>query len=100
MSAIEVRRIGEALGAEVSGVDLARPIAPAVFGEIRASWLEHLVIRFRGQQLSDPQLLAFSRLFGVLDPASASNGALGTCWFGITAARCIAAILSIRARGG
>jgi taurine dioxygenase len=68
VSAIEVRRIGEALGAEVSGVDLARPIAPAVFGEIRASWLEHLVIRFRGQQLSDPQLLAFSRLFGELDP--------------------------------
>src|SRR5690349_13441219 len=68
MSAIQVRRIGEALGAEISGVDLARPIAPEVFGEIRAAWLEHLVIRFRSQQLSDPQLLAFSRLFGELDP--------------------------------
>jgi taurine dioxygenase len=68
VTAIQVRRIGEALGAEVSGVDLARPIAPGVFAEIRAAWLEHLVIRFRGQQLSDPQFLAFSRLFGELDP--------------------------------
>jgi taurine dioxygenase len=68
MSAIQVRRIGEALGAEISGVDLACPVAPGVFAEIRAAWLEHLVIRFRGQQLSDPELLTFSRLFGELDP--------------------------------
>jgi taurine dioxygenase len=68
VSAIQVRKIGEALGAEISGVDLARPIAPGVFAEVRAAWLEHLVIRFRGERLSDPQLLAFSRLFGELDP--------------------------------
>jgi taurine dioxygenase len=68
MAAIEVRKIGEALGAEVSGVDLSQPLAPEVFAEIRKAWLEHLVLRFRGQALSDPQLLAFSRLFGELDP--------------------------------
>jgi taurine dioxygenase len=68
MSAIRVSRIGDALGAEIEGVDLSRPIAPEVFGEIRRVWLEHLVIRFRGQQLTDPQLLDFSRLFGELDP--------------------------------
>jgi taurine dioxygenase len=68
MSAIRVSRIGDALGAEIEGVDLSRPIAPEVFGEIRRAWLEHLVIRFRGQQLTDPQLLDFSRLFGELDP--------------------------------
>jgi taurine dioxygenase len=68
MAAIEVRKIGEALGAEVSGVDLSQPLAPESFAEIRKAWLEHLVLRFRGQMLSDPQLLAFSRLFGELDP--------------------------------
>jgi alpha-ketoglutarate-dependent taurine dioxygenase len=68
MSAIRVSRIGDALGAEIEGVDLSRPIAPEVFGEIRRAWLEHLVIRFRDQQLTDPQLLDFSRLFGELDP--------------------------------
>jgi taurine dioxygenase len=66
--AFRVQKIGEALGAEVSGVDLARPLAPELFAQIRQVWLDHLVIRFREQALSDPQLLAFSRLFGDLDP--------------------------------
>jgi taurine dioxygenase len=68
MAAIEIRKIGTALGAEVSGVALARPLAPPLFAEIRRAWLEHLVIRFRDQELSDTELLAFSQLFGELDP--------------------------------
>jgi taurine dioxygenase len=68
MPAIQVRKIGDALGAEISGIDLARPLAPEVFAEVRQAWLDHLVIRFRGQRLSDPQLLTFSRHFGELDP--------------------------------
>src|SRR3954470_104197 len=68
MAAIQVRKIGAALGAEISGIELAPPLAPEVFAEIRQAWLDHLVIPFRGQQLSHPQLLAFSGLFGELDP--------------------------------
>ena len=64
----EIRKIGEALGAEVSGVDLSQPIAAETFARIRAAWLEHMVLRFRGQKLTDSQLLAFSRQFGELDP--------------------------------
>jgi taurine dioxygenase len=67
MPALEIRRIGEALGAEVSGIDLTHLDADQ-FAPIRAAWLEHLVLRFRGQTLSDPQLKAFSALFGELDP--------------------------------
>lgn len=65
---MEVEKLAEALGAEVRGVDLSRPIAPELFARIRAAWLEHMVLRFRGQSLTDPQLLAFSRNFGELDP--------------------------------
>ncbi|HEX6158348.1 MAG TPA: TauD/TfdA family dioxygenase, partial [Burkholderiales bacterium] len=65
---LKVTQLGAALGAEIGGLDLSRPIAPEVFARVRAAWLEHLVLRFRGQQLSDPQLLAFSRNFGELDP--------------------------------
>lgn len=68
MHFFKTEKLSDALGAEVSGVDLAQPLAPAVFAGIRAAWLEHLVLRFRGQKLSDPQLLAFSRNFGELDP--------------------------------
>ncbi len=68
MASIRVEKLAHALGAEVSGADLSRPLPAPAFAEIRRAWLDHLVIRFRGQTLSDPQLLAFSRLFGELDP--------------------------------
>ena len=68
MSAISISRIGEALGAEVSGVDVSKPIAADTFAAIRKAWLDNLVLRFRGQKLTDPQMLAFSQLFGELDP--------------------------------
>ena len=61
-------KLGEAIGAEIGGLDLSQPLASQVFAQIRAAWLEHLVLRFRGQTLSDPQLLAFSTNFGELDP--------------------------------
>jgi taurine dioxygenase len=65
---IRVQKLGPSLGAEVVGADLSRPLAAETFAGIRKAWLDHLVLRFRGQRLSDPQLLAFSRLFGELDP--------------------------------
>jgi taurine dioxygenase len=64
----QIPKLADALGAEVGGVDLSRPLPAGLFAEIRAAWLAHLVLRFRGQRLSDPQLIAFSRLFGELDP--------------------------------
>lgn len=65
---MKVARIGAALGAEISGVDVSRPLPADVFASIRGAWLEHLVLRFRDQSLTDPQLKAFSALFGELDP--------------------------------
>jgi taurine dioxygenase len=65
---VKVTKLAEALGAEIGGVDLSQPLSTETFGEIRKAWLEHMVVRFRGQSLPDPQLLAFSRHFGELDP--------------------------------
>src|SRR5262249_45675648 len=53
-----------ALGAEVQGVDLARPLSHEVVGEIRRALLAHLVIFFPRQQLGPPELLAFAERFG------------------------------------
>jgi taurine dioxygenase len=61
---IEVRRIAGALGAEVGGVDIARPLGDEVIAEVRQALLEHLVIFFRGQTLTPPEQLAFARRFG------------------------------------
>ncbi len=67
MARISVTALGQALGAEVGGVDL-RAVDRATLSEIKDAWHEYLVLRFRGQALTDPELLAFSRLFGELDP--------------------------------
>ena len=65
---IRVRPTGAALGAEVQGIDL-RALDAASFAAIHQAWLEHLVLLFRAQVLSDDDLVAFSRRFGDLDEA-------------------------------
>lgn len=64
---LEVIPTGAALGADVIGIDLAQPLRPAEFGAIRQAWMQHQVLRFRGQSLTDDQLTGFSRNFGALD---------------------------------
>ena len=70
MSQTHVRAVatGSALGAEVIGVDL-RDVDDHTFSAIHKAWLDHLVLLFRGQTLSDDQLIAFSRRLGELDLA-------------------------------
>lgn len=57
---------GVALAAEVQGVDL-RQLDDDAFSFIHQAWLENLVLLFRGQSLSDQEMIAFSRRFGDLD---------------------------------
>src|SRR5688572_9354859 len=55
------------VGAEIRGVDLARP-SEGDIAAVRQAWYRHDVLVFRGQKLSDDDLLAFSKHFGTLDP--------------------------------
>jgi taurine dioxygenase len=61
---ISVRPIAGALGAEISGVDISRPLGADVVAEVRAAFLDHLVIFFRDQKLTPQAQLAFSQQFG------------------------------------
>jgi taurine dioxygenase len=63
MSTIGVHPVAGALGAEISGVDLAK-LSDETVAEIRQAWLEHLVIFFRDQDLTPAQFLTFARRFG------------------------------------
>lgn len=65
--AINVRKIGHALAAEVSGVDVSRPIANQTFNEINRAFLEHCVLVFHAQRLTREEQITFSRRFGELD---------------------------------
>ena len=63
---IEVTPLAGALGAEVSGVDMARPLGNRLFQEVRDALLENQVIFFRGQDVTPAQHVAFARQFGTL----------------------------------
>jgi taurine dioxygenase len=56
------------LGARVLGVDLSQPIHATTVARITEAWRQRLVLVFPDQVLDDDQLIAFTRLFGDLDP--------------------------------
>lgn len=58
--------IAGALGAEIEGVNLAEDLSDEVIAELRAALLEHLVLFFRGQDISPQQHLAFAKRFSAL----------------------------------
>jgi taurine dioxygenase len=66
--AISIRNLDAPLGAEVRSIDLAKPLPRDDVDAIEAAWRTRLVVVAHGQSLSDPQLLAFSKYFGELDP--------------------------------
>src|SRR5215467_2936815 len=66
--AIVIRNLDAPVGAELHGIDLAEPLLPPDLRAMKCAWQTRLVIIAREQRLSDPQLLAFSRQFGALDP--------------------------------
>lgn len=66
--AIAINNLDAPLGAEIDGIDVSKPLPQADIDAIEAAWRERLVVVFHGQSLSDPQLIAFSKNFGELDP--------------------------------
>ena len=65
---LRVKDLDAPLGAEISGINLSSSITPSDLQTIEDVWRERLVVVFHDQQLSDPQLIAFSKNFGELDP--------------------------------
>lgn len=74
---IEVVPVAGALGAEISGVDLSGPLPKATVKALRQALLEHLVIFFRGQDLTPAQYLAFAEAFGIPVEYPLIKGILG-----------------------
>jgi taurine dioxygenase len=65
---LTIKNLDAPLGAEISGIDLSGPITSSAVETIEGVWRDRLVIVFHDQKLSDPQLIAFSKYFGELDP--------------------------------
>ena len=61
---LKVEPSGQACGAQVSGVDLSRPLGAELIAEIRAIWLKHHVLAFPDQAIGDDDLERFTLAFG------------------------------------
>jgi len=62
-----IRADNPAFAAEVSGLDLRRPLTPAEAAAIHAGMDRYAVLVFHGQDITDEQQLAFSRALGPLE---------------------------------
>ncbi|MFJ4455779.1 TauD/TfdA dioxygenase family protein [Pseudomonas sp. NPDC089392] len=62
----EIRPFSGATGAEIIGLDLAKPVTAEDFTRIHRAHLDHHVLVFRDQRISPQQQIAFSRRFGQL----------------------------------
>ncbi len=63
---MRITKLHSLFGAEIHGIDLS-VIDDADFERVYRAWIEFGVLRFRGQQLDDKQLEAFSARFGPLE---------------------------------
>lgn len=63
---LTVQPTGFACGGVVTGVDLSQPLSSDLVGELRAHWLQHKVLVFPGQLLSNSDLERFTTCFGEL----------------------------------
>lgn len=61
---IEVIPSGQACGASVRGVDLSAPLDADTVTRLRAIWLEHHVVAFPDQSMTDDDLERFTLSFG------------------------------------
>lgn len=64
LDALQVIPSGAALGAEIRGINLAEPLTDDVAAAVKQAWLDHLVLLFRGQDLTPDDIAAVGDLFG------------------------------------
>ncbi|MBI3513925.1 MAG: TauD/TfdA family dioxygenase [Proteobacteria bacterium] len=74
---VAIRPVGNGFGAEVVGLDLARPLDDATRRAVYAGFVRHHVLAFRDQRLTPDQQIAFTEQFGTLERHIARNRGAG-----------------------
>jgi taurine dioxygenase len=73
MSALGIRRLGYALGADVTGLDLGAPLEASTVEQIRETIRDNLVLCFPKQNIDQAALMRLAEYFGEIEPASREN---------------------------
>jgi taurine dioxygenase len=63
---LQIEPIDAPLGAVVTGLDASQPIAPEVILRLKQTLLDHHILIFKQQSLTEQQLLDFAMYFGAL----------------------------------
>jgi taurine dioxygenase len=74
---IEVVPLSSAIGAEIRGIDLRKPLDDGLRVAIHDALIRYLVVFFRGQALSEAEQLAFASSFGRPHTATPDPGEVG-----------------------
>jgi alpha-ketoglutarate-dependent taurine dioxygenase len=74
-----ITALSDHTGAEIRGIDLARPVDEADRGALYPAFVDHSVLVFRDQHLTPHQLLAAVGMFGEVFPQHNSRFALPEC---------------------
>ena len=65
-----IHPLSPAIGTEIRGLDLSRPLDPATVAAIRAVWLDHCVVLFRDQDIGATEQRRFVGYFGTIGARS------------------------------
>ena len=63
LEALEVVPSGRAVGAEIQGVDLAKPVPAELADALRQAWADHLVLLFRDQKIEPDNYVYAAQIF-------------------------------------
>ena len=64
---LQIARRHPLIGTEVRGLDLSKPLDDATYQAVHDLWMEHLLLIFPDQPISDEQHITFGRRFGDLE---------------------------------
>jgi alpha-ketoglutarate-dependent 2,4-dichlorophenoxyacetate dioxygenase len=70
---LSIRPLHPAIAGEVTGIDIAKPLAPQEVAAIEAGMDKYAVLVFPGQHLTDEQQMAFTVNFGPIEDARGGN---------------------------
>lgn len=76
--AISLTPLTPHFGAEITGVDITRPLSDTQFGKILAAFDEYSVLVLPDQPMTDDLQIVFSERFGILEGTRALNPGSGT----------------------
>jgi alpha-ketoglutarate-dependent taurine dioxygenase len=67
-TALQFKPLTEYIGCEVSGIDLRQPVSLADASAIYRAWLDHAVLLFRDQDMTQEDLIRVTGIFGEFAP--------------------------------